>query len=154
MKINFIWIGKPKYKHTAEAVDMYISRLRHYTKVEIIQLRDVRFISPKKQKVEEAKLFQKYLKSDAFNVCLDEHGKAFTSMQLSQKITSFQNMSIQCLNIMIGGAYGFDKSVLNQSNEKWSLSKMTLPHDLCRIILTEQLYRAFTIIRNEKYHNP
>jgi len=92
--------------------------------------------------------------NNGYNICLDEFGKEFTSMSLSKKIESFQNRSIKEVNIIIGGAYGFHKDVLDKCDEKWALSKMTLPHDICRILLTEQLYRAFSILRGEKYHNP
>jgi 23S rRNA (pseudouridine1915-N3)-methyltransferase len=154
MKMNLIWIGKNKFKFADKAVELYLSRLKHYCKINVIQLKDVKSSSPIIQKELEAQLFEKYLNTRSHTICLDEKGDGLTSIELSNKIISFQNRSIHNLNIMIGGAFGFHPTILNKCNEKWSLSKMTLPHDLCRIVLTEQLYRAFTIIKNEKYHNP
>ena len=154
MKIRFIWIGKTKHKFSQDAVDLYLNRLKHYSKIEVIELKDVRAKTALTQKEAEANLFQKYISGPAYSVCLDENGKEYTSTKLSEKLSQLQNISTREMNIIIGGAYGFHESIMKIADEKWSLSQLTLPHDLCRIILTEQIYRAFTILKNEKYHNP
>ena len=153
MKINLVWIGKAKYKYTNEAVDLYLSRLKHYCKVEVLELKDIKSNNATQQKKEEAKLFLKHIKKAGYNICLDERGKEFTSLKLASHLEAYDNRSLKELNIIIGGAFGFQSDVLQACDEKWSLSKMTLPHDLCRILITEQLYRAFSILRGEKYHN-
>lgn len=154
MKIQLVWIGKPKHQFSKEAIDLYLKRLKHYIKISVVEIKDVKVKTADLQKEMEAQLFQKHISSGAYVICLDERGKEFTSMQLSKKISNLQNNALKEVNIVIGGAYGFHSSILEKADEKWALSKFTLPHDLCRIILTEQIYRAFTILKNEKYHNP
>lgn len=154
MKVDFIWIGKEKHPYLTKGIQMYHNRLQHYTKSKIITIKDTKYPNQEDQKKSEAKLFERYLGSQSFNVCLDEHGKNLSSLEFANKIQQFQNRGITHMTMMIGGAYGFDKGILNQSDFKLSLSRMTLPHDLCRLILLEQVYRAFTILKNEKYHNP
>jgi 23S rRNA (pseudouridine1915-N3)-methyltransferase len=94
------------------------------------------------------------LKKEDWLVVLDEKGRQFTSGGLAEFIRSRANESTKNLIFLVGGAYGLDGSVLQRANYKWSLSELTFPHQLARLILTEQLYRACTILRNEKYHHP
>ena len=154
LKIRLIWIGKAKQKFTKEATDLYLKRLKHYAKIEVVEQKDVKANSSKTQKEKEAKLFEKYVEKGAYSICLDEKGKEYTSIGLSKMIASLQNQSTKEINIIIGGAFGFQSSILEKANAKWSLSQLTLPHDMCRILLPEPLYRSFTILNNEKYHNP
>ncbi len=101
----------------------------------------------------EAQLFRKHMDNKSFNVLLDERGKRFSSTEFSNFISQWQNRSTKQLNMIIGGAYGFDEQLFPMSDFRLSLSKMTLPHDLCRLVLLEQVYRAYTILNNEKYHH-
>ena len=93
------------------------------------------------------------LGKDDFLVALDEKGKHFTSTELSVFIQNRANEGQKQLIFLIGGAYGIDDTILKRANHKWSLSQLTFPHQLVRLILCEQIYRACTILRNEKYHH-
>src|SRR5207302_6628487 len=94
-----------------------------------------------------------WLKKDDFLVVLDEKGKQLTSEGLAHLIQSRANESVRQLVFLIGGVYGLDEKVLKRANFAWSLSRLVFPHQLVRLILAEQIYRACTIIRNEKYHH-
>jgi 23S rRNA (pseudouridine1915-N3)-methyltransferase len=153
MKFNFIWIGKPKHKYIQQGIILYRDRLKHYCKLEIHQIKDVKSTHSEDQKNKESLSFQKFLVTENYTVCLDENGETMKSEELSQFISKLQNQGWKNINFIIGGAYGFDSAILGKSNTLLSLSKMTLPHDLCRVLLLEQVYRAFTILRNEKYHH-
>ena len=94
-----------------------------------------------------------WLDKDTTLIALDEYGKELDSIGLSQFITKKSNMGCKKLVFLIGGAFGLDEAVLQRADFKWSLSKLTFPHQLVRLLLAEQIYRAFTIIKNEKYHH-
>ena len=104
-------------------------------------------------KKSEAKTILDWLQKDDYLVALDERGKEMDSEQLAGFIESRANESTRQVVFLIGGAFGLDQTVLQRANYRWSLSKLVFPHQLVRLILTEQLYRACTIIRNEKYHH-
>ena len=94
-----------------------------------------------------------WLKKDDYLVALDENGKQLSSVQLSGFLQARANESVKRLVFVIGGAFGLHESVLKKANYKWSLSSLTFPHQLVRLIMAEQVYRACTIMRNEKYHH-
>jgi 23S rRNA (pseudouridine1915-N3)-methyltransferase len=94
-----------------------------------------------------------WLKKDDYLVALDQHGKEMTSEKLAVFLQARANESIRALVFLIGGVFGLDEMILQRANYKWSLSHLTFPHQLVRLILAEQVYRACTIIRNEKYHH-
>lgn len=104
-------------------------------------------------KKKEGEIILKMLNSHDYLVSLDENGKSFDSIQLSHFLQQRANDSAKNLIFLIGGAYGIDASVLKRSNHLWSLSDLTFPHQLVRLIISEQIYRACTILRNEKYHH-
>ncbi len=104
-------------------------------------------------KKKEGEVIMNWLQPDDYLVLLDERGRQFTSEGLAQFIQSRANESVKKLVFLIGGAYGVDEAVLKRANFKWSLSQLVFPHQLVRLILAEQLYRACTILRNEKYHH-
>jgi 23S rRNA (pseudouridine1915-N3)-methyltransferase len=104
-------------------------------------------------KKKEAGLILSQLNKDDYLVALDERGKQFSSEGLAQFIQVRANSSHKNLIFLIGGAYGLDSTVLTRADHRWSLSQLTLPHQLVRLLLAEQIYRACTILRNEKYHH-
>jgi 23S rRNA (pseudouridine1915-N3)-methyltransferase len=103
-------------------------------------------------KKKEGEIILDWLK-DEYLVVLDEHGKEMSSEQLAGFIQARANESHKTIVFVIGGAFGLDEAVLKRANYKWSLAKLTFPHQLVRLILAEQVYRACTIMRNEKYHH-
>jgi 23S rRNA (pseudouridine1915-N3)-methyltransferase len=104
-------------------------------------------------KKKEGEIILDWVKNDHYLVALDERGKELNSEQLAGFIQARANESVKTLVFVIGGAFGLDKAVLKNANFTWSLSQLTFPHQLVRLILAEQVYRACTIIRNEKYHH-
>lgn len=153
MKIEFWSVGKNHDAHVKDAIDLYSSRIKHYFPCEW------RIFAPSKLKIQaEAKsaegnmLLQAKQQGD-FLVSLDEYAKQMDSKQLANFIEKQSFKSIKRLIFVIGGAYGFDQQFLQKCDHQWSLSKLTFPHQLVRVILAEQVYRACTIIRNEQYHH-
>ena len=155
MKINLICIGKTDDKEIKNLISYYQIRLPKYWNFEIIEISDVKNaknMSPDILKKEEAKLFLQQIDSTDIVVLLDEKGKQFTSREFAAKINTWQNNSVKKIHFLIGGAYGFADEIYERANEKISLSKMTFTHQMIRLLLVEQIYRAFKISRGEKYH--
>lgn len=146
--IKIICIGKLKENYLKDAIKEYQKRLSKYTKLEIIELED---ISNEKALKEEAKQIQKHIKPQDYIITLEIEGNQISSEELSKKIetTLITNPNI---TFIIGGSYGLDKEIKEKSNYHLSFSKLTFPHQLFRVLLLEQIYRAFKIINNENYH--
>ncbi|HUM47469.1 MAG TPA: 23S rRNA (pseudouridine(1915)-N(3))-methyltransferase RlmH [Chitinophagales bacterium] len=153
MKIKLITISREDDELAHALFSGYIKRLKHYTSFEFINLKPVKSATELVQKKADADLLLKKISEKEILILLDERGREMSSVELADFITGKMNASTQSLTFVIGGAYGFDASVYSRSNEKIALSKMTLPHQLAKVFLAEQLYRAFTILRNEKYHH-
>jgi 23S rRNA (pseudouridine1915-N3)-methyltransferase len=156
MKIEFWAIGKTHEPYIAAGVDDFTRRIENYFPVEwrLFNPKKSTDASPiQKMKQEESALIQAALKSDDWLVSLDEHGKSLNSLKLASFIQDRGNESVKRLVFLIGGAYGLDESLLKKSKFVWSLSDLTFPHQLVRLILSEQIYRACSIGRNEKYHH-
>ncbi len=110
-------------------------------------------MNPQEQKKQESKIVLDKTGKDDFLIALDENGKEMDSVQLASFIQTRANESVKQIIFLIGGAFGLDDTVLKRADFCWSLSKLTFPHQLVRLILAEQIYRACTIQRNEKYHH-
>lgn len=156
MKIELAVIGKTSNGYLKQGIDEYIKRLKHYVPFEIKYIDDIKNtknISEDQQKrTEGAKILSLLDKSD-FVVLLDEHGKEYTSMQYSSYIQKRMLSGAKKVVFVIGGPYGFSQEVYDRANDKISFSKMTFNHEMIRLIFTEQLYRAYTIINHEPYHH-
>ena len=155
MKINFIWLGKSKQKEYSKLIDEYKSRLGHYVSCKVTQLKEPKLKSKNVEEIRkiEAKEFLSSVANSDYVVLLDERGKHFTSIELSNWIQHKQNISIQNVVFIIAGAYGAHSSLKERADFIFSLSHLTLTHDMARIFIIEQVYRAFTILKGEKYHN-
>ena len=155
MKIELWVVGKTAFKYLDEGIALYEKRLRHYTPFELVVLPDIKNppLSMDALKTKEGDLILNRLTKDDILVLLDENGKQQTSIEFSKFIEHQQINSTKRLVFQIGGAFGFSEAVYNRANAKLSLSKMTFSHQMIRLFFIEQLYRAFTIIRGEKYHN-
>ncbi len=141
MKIKLLVVGKLKESHYKQACDEYLKRLQKYCSLEIIEIKD-------EGKVKEAeKILAK--SADVFVVVLTEEGQQMSSIQFS----SFLQKTEQDLVFIMGGPYGLDDAVKKKANLLLSLSAMTLPHELCRLVFLEQVYRAYTISKKEPYHH-
>lgn len=156
MKICFHSVGKADEINVKQGIEDFTQRISRYYpcgwKI-IAPPKNAASISEKELKEKEAELILGNLRKDDYLIALDERGKMLTSPQLAATIQSRANESVKQLVFIIGGAYGLHESILKRANYSWSLSLLTFPHQLVRLILAEQVYRACTIIRNEKYHH-
>ena len=156
MTIKLIAIGKTDNTDLQSLMDDYIKRLGFYIKfsIEIIpDIKNVKNFSEEQQKRKEGELILSKLNATDILILLDENGKQFDSVHFSEYLQKHMNSGIKQLVFAIGGPYGFSKDVYNKSNGKLSLSKMTFSHQMIRLFFIEQLYRGFTILRNEPYHH-
>jgi 23S rRNA (pseudouridine1915-N3)-methyltransferase len=156
MKILLLQIDKTQDSYISQGVETYVTRLQNYARVEIQTInvpKAVRQRSQNEQKTEESRLFMQVVNAEDQLILLDENGKQFTSMEFSKLIAQKQNASTKRLIFAIGGPFGFDEKMYERANSKLSLSKMTFSHQMVRLFFVEQLYRAFTILKGEKYHH-
>ena len=155
MQVHFLWIGKTKDKAFISIIAEYEKRLKHYSKVKITTLKEIggKKISIPELKKREADLFIQELESSDYVVLLDERGKHQTSRELSSWMQHKLNISINRIVLIIAGPYGAHQTLKDRADYLLSLSHMTLTHDMARILNMEQVYRAFTILKGEKYHN-
>lgn len=156
MKIELVVVGKTSIGYLKQGIEEYIKRLKHYVPFEIRYIDDIRNtknISEEQQKqIEGTKILSLLEKSD-YVVLLDEHGKEYTSIEYSKYIQKRMLSGAKKVIFVIGGPYGFSQDVYSRANDKISFSKMTFNHEMIRLIFTEQLYRAYTIINHEPYHH-
>lgn len=156
MNIKLIVISKTDVPYLQTSIDEYISRLKHYCDFELVvipALKNLGKASPEEIKEKEGELILKQLAKVDQTVLLDEHGKEYTSVGFSEYLQKQMNVGTRTLAFVIGGAFGFSPAVYAAATHKISLSQMTFNHQMVRLFFLEQLYRAFTILRHEKYHN-
>ena len=156
MRISLIQVGGTVDKYLKSGVEEYLKRLTHYTKFSIVEISDLKNASKMSRdelkKKEGAEILKKLASEDQV-ILLDEAGKLYTSEEFAGFIQGKMNQSTRSLVFVIGGAFGFSDEIYSRANSKLSLSKMTFSHRMIRLLFTEQLYRAFTILRNEPYHH-
>lgn len=156
MNIELIVIGKTDLKEVEALIAMYSKRINHYARFAITTIADVRNtrkLSEAEQKRLEGEAILRLLNESDHVTLLDEHGSELRSIEFAELVQRRMSSGIKRLVFVIGGPYGFSEAVYQRANSKLSLSKMTYSHQLVRAIFTEQLYRAFTILRNEPYHH-
>lgn len=156
MNVKLIVVGKTDEKYLQQGIDVYVSRLKHYVNFEMVvipALKDQKGALPDEVKEREAALLLRQLEKCDRVVLLDEHGEQHTSVDFAQYIQKQMNAGVRNLAFVVGGAFGFAPSVYAAASGKVSLSKMTFNHQMVRLFFVEQLYRAFTILRHEPYHN-
>ena len=156
MNIELIVVGKTDMKEVEALVTMYTKRLNHYVKFAITTLADVRNtrkLSEAEQKRLEGEQILKLISDADHLMLLDEHGAELRSIEFADMLQRRMSAGTKRLVFVIGGPYGFSDAVYQRANSKLSLSKMTFSHQIVRAIFTEQLYRAFTILKNEPDHH-
>ena len=156
MKIKLLAIGKTDNKNLIQLIEEYQNRLKHYIKFEldiIPDIKNVKNLSEIEQREKEGERIIAKLQNTDQLVLLDDKGKHFTSIEFSQYLQKKMNAGIKQLVLVIGGPYGFSDAVYKKSIGKISLSKMTFSHQIIRLFVVEQLYRGFTILKNETYHH-
>jgi 23S rRNA (pseudouridine1915-N3)-methyltransferase len=156
MNIKLIAIGKTDDKNLQSLIEDYQKRLSFYIKFElevIPDIKNVKNLSETQQKEKEGELILSKLTPTDLLLLLDENGISFSSMSFSEELQKKMNSGIKTLVFVIGGPYGFSDAVYAKSNGKIALSQMTFSHQMVRLFFIEQLYRGFTILRNEPYHH-
>ncbi len=156
MKISFWSVGKTNEHYIKEGVEEFTRRISKYFKADwtIIPVpKNAGMLSEMDLKKREGETILEWLTKGDYLLALDGKGKQLSSEGLADFIQARANESVKQLIFLIGGAYGIDEPVLERADHRWSLSQLTFPHQLVRLILAEQVYRACTIIRNEKYHH-
>ncbi|WP_418511505.1 23S rRNA (pseudouridine(1915)-N(3))-methyltransferase RlmH [Corallibacter sp.] len=156
MTIKLLAIGKTDNKQLQSLIDDYQKRLGFYIKFEfeiIPDIKNSKNLSEAQQKQKEGELILSKLNATDTLILLDENGKQYDSVAFANHLQKHMNSGIKQLVFVIGGPYGFSEDVYNKSQGKISLSKMTFSHQMIRLFIIEQLYRGFTILRNEPYHH-
>ena len=149
--IKIICVGKIKEKFYKEAIEEYTKRLSKYTKLQIIEVEDVNLPNETLIKQKEKDLIEKNINEKDYVITLEIEGNELNSIELSKKLEQLEQTNPN-ITFIIGGSYGLDEKIKQRSNFKLSFSKLTFPHQLFRIILLEQIYRAYKIKNNESYH--
>ena len=156
MKVKLIVIGKTKSKFLLDGENEYVKRLKHYCKFSELIISDIKIssnLSKKELKEKEGKVILTSIKNSDYVVLLDDKGLTLSSTGFAEFLNKKMVSSTSELVFVVGGAFGFSESVYKRANTKLSLSKMIFSHQMVRMIFKEQLYRAFTILKGEKYHH-
>ena len=156
MKIKLLAIGKTDDKNLMKLIENYQNRLKHYIKFDfevIPDLKNAKNLSELQQKEKEGELILAKTSPSDELVLLDDKGKHYTSVEFSNYLQKKMNAGIKQLVFVIGGPYGFSDAVYTAAKAKVSLSKMTFSHQMIRLFVVEQVYRGFTILKNEPYHH-
>ena len=155
MKFLFVSPGKIKDKSIRTLADDYLSRINRFIKAQSVETKEIKGVSSKdlnKIILEEGRDLSKFIKKGSFAICLDERGKNFSTKEFASFLSGKLNSSLSEMVFLVGGPFGISEEVKKQSNLLMSLSKMTFPHELSKVILLEQVYRVLTIIRGQRYH--
>ncbi|WP_315030651.1 23S rRNA (pseudouridine(1915)-N(3))-methyltransferase RlmH [Capnocytophaga leadbetteri] len=156
MNIKLIAVGKTDNPALQQLINTYEKRLSYYINFDLQLLPDIKnnkSLSEEQQKIKEGELILSYVEPSHHLILLDERGKEYTSIAFADELQKKMNTGIKQLTFVIGGPYGFSQAVYQRANSKLSLSKLTFSHQMIRLFFVEQLYRAFTILRNEPYHH-
>lgn len=149
--IKIITVGTIKEKYLKDAIEEYQKRLQKYTNIELIEVKEEGLLEPEKAMKLEAERIEKHLEDKDYVITLEIEGKEYTSLEFAEEIRRIQIENSR-ISFVIGGSYGLDERIKNRAKIHLSFSKMTFPHQLFRVILLEQIYRAFKINHNESYH--
>ena len=156
MNIKLIAVGKTDNPALQQLISTYEKRLSYYINFDLQLLPDIKnskSLSEEQQKIKEGELILSYVEPSHHLILLDERGKEYTSIAFADELQKKMNSGIKQLTFVIGGPYGFSQAIYQRANSKLSLSKLTFSHQMIRLFFVEQLYRGFTILRNEPYHH-
>ena len=154
MNIKLIVIGETNNKNLKVLIDQYINKLNHYIKFELIVIKDQKKKLPESIQIKkEGEKILSILKKNELIILLDENGEHKSSVGFSKFIQTKLNSGVKTLTFVVGGPYGFSNEIKAISTHQLSFSKMTFSHEMIRLFFTEQLYRAFSILKNEPYHH-
>lgn len=154
MNIKLVVIGETNNKNLKVLIDQYINKLNHYIKFELIVIKDQKKKLPESIQIKkEGEKILSILKRNELIILLDENGEHKSSVGFSKFIQTKLNSGVKTLTFVVGGPYGFSNEIKAISTHQLSFSKMTFSHEMIRLFFTEQLYRAFSILKNEPYHH-
>ena len=153
--IRLIWVGKTQEPYLRSGINAYMKKISHYIKIDSFEIKPAQYISGtlNKWRLQETKNMMKKMNASELNIFLDQSGERQTSKDLAKCFEKQISYGISRVTFFVGGAYGVEKSILPSGIQFLSLSEMTFTHQMVRLFLLEQIYRAFTIIRGEPYHN-
>lgn len=157
MKVDILCVGKIKEEFYVKAIKEYVKRLSSYVKLNIIEIKDEKVVNEVDSEIKiaikkEGENILSKIKENSYVVTLEILGNQLSSEKLANKINNLAINGISFITFVIGGSYGLDDCVKNRANYALSFSKMTFPHQLMRVVLLEQIYRSYKIIKKEKYH--
>jgi 23S rRNA (pseudouridine1915-N3)-methyltransferase len=156
MQIRLICIGTLKENSLAPLLNEYLRRIKRYNPAEIIEIaekKEWKKMDKEARKKSEGEMFLSVIKPGDITIRLDERGITYTSAELANQLQKWLNSSSKSLNLLVGGPYGFSNEIIKTVPNAISLSKLTFTHDMVRLFMLEQLYRAFTILHDEPYHH-
>lgn len=155
IKIRLVMVGTLKEKFLKDAINEYLKRLSRFAKVEIVELEESKIQSKSEEQIkkEEGERILKRIKESDYLILLDLKGEMLSSEEFSTKLKNLIDKGVSPLIFVIGGTLGLSEEVRKRANLSISISRMTFTHQMCRVILLEQIYRAFKIINNEEYHH-
>ena len=151
MRVRLVWIGRTRNEHVRALVDDYVARLARFTRCEVTELRESAAQDERAVLTEESRRLADALRPDAFVVLLDVEGRQWSSTELAAELERWQVRSLKEVAFVVGGHLGVAPELKTRADVRWSLSRLTLTHELARVLLVEQLYRAYTIMRGLPY---
>jgi len=155
VKFRFLWVGETKDPLLSKVEERYLTRVKRHFSIETAMVPDLKKSNPHQQSaqlVREARQIEKQLPEKTYLVVLDSEGKEFTSLELASFLEKLMNRGVSEVTFVMGGHLGIHEKVKESADQKMSLTKLTLPHELARVLLLEQIYRAVTIIKGLPYH--
>lgn len=156
MRITLLVVGRLKKSWVVAGCQDYLQRLPHYLPIQVVEVKDESnpHLNTEEIRRREGVHLREKIPTNAVVVCLDEHGKSWTSQQTADFLGQHRDTGVKDLCWVVGGPLGLDRPLMASAHHRLALSAMTLPHELARLFLLEQLYRACTILKGEPYHNP
>ena len=151
MRVRLVWIGKTRNEHVRALVADYLARLTRFTRCEVTELRESAAQDERAILIEESRRLADALRPDAFVVLLDVEGRQWSSTELATELERWQGRGLKEVAFVVGGHLGVAPELKTRADVRWSLSRLTLTHELARVLLVEQLYRAYTITRGLPY---
>lgn len=151
MRLRFIWVGKTRDEHLRALVDEYLKRLKRFTRFEVVEVRESGARAKEAGIEDEGRRILGGLHSDSLVVLLDVEGRQWSSPELAAQVEKWQTESAKEVAFIIGGYWGVSSEVRQRAGFRWSLSRLTLTHEMARVLLAEQIYRAYTIMHGLPY---
>lgn len=153
MRVLLLAVGRPRDAALAAAIRTYETRVRRYFRFQVVEVRDgAKTLSAGRAREQEARALLQAIPRDSLVVALDPRGEPWSSEELARVLGDLALHGQRCVALVLGGPHGLGRSILTRADRRWALSRLTLPHELARLVVTEQLYRAGTILRGEPYH--